>query len=168
MNNNRIDEQKLQDSFKQFKNGLKFKLFLFYKLPLAWLAGLKVVAIDNEKCQISVPYKWLSQNPFKSIYFAAQAMAAELSTGLIAFSGVQSTKANVSMLVVKMEAEYFKKATSKLVFTCADAAKIFDCINVAIETNEGQTITAISHGINKDGEKVSTFRITWSFKVKSH
>jgi len=164
---NHINEQALQANFNKFKSGLKYKLFLFYKLPLAWLAGLKVEEIDRQKCQISVPYKWLSQNPFKSIYFAAQAMAAELSTGLIAFSGVQSANAKVSMLVVKMEAEYYKKANTKVVFTCADAQQIFNSINAAIDSKEGQTITAISNGINTAGEKVSTFRITWSFKVKS-
>ena len=61
----------------------------------------------TEKCITSVPYKWLTQNPFRSTYFASLAMAAEMSTGILALSNVYKRNPPFSMLVIKMEASLF-------------------------------------------------------------
>ena len=75
----------------------------------------------KKNVRYTVPYKWFSQNPFRSTYFACLAMAAEMSTGVIG-DGCICIKENlpVSMLVVKVEAEYFKKATGRTNFVCED------------------------------------------------
>ena len=54
---------------------------MFVKMPIAWLSGLKIISLDQNECTVSIPYKRLTQNPFHSVYFASQAMAAEMSTG---------------------------------------------------------------------------------------
>ena len=61
-----------------------FKLFSIFKLPLAFLTGLKIEKLKGEKCITSVRLKYLNKNPFRSTYFAVLSMAAELSTGAIA------------------------------------------------------------------------------------
>lgn len=55
---------------KLVNNKFKFNLFLFSKLPSAFLCGVRVQFADESKCVVTVPFKWLSQNPFKSTYFA--------------------------------------------------------------------------------------------------
>ena len=79
--------------FKLVQHPFKFNLFLFYKLPAAFFSGVRVKELTEEECVTSVPFKWLTQNPFRSIYFASLAMAAEMSTGVIALSNVYSKKA---------------------------------------------------------------------------
>ena len=148
------------------KHPVKFRMFLFSRLPAAFFSGLKIKGIDTEKSTVTVPFKWFSQNPFKSTYFACLAMAAEMSTGLLAMMYVHKRKPVISMLVVKMEAVYFKKATGLAFFTCTDGAQMNDVVEKAVATGEGQTFTAISTGINSQGEKLAEFYITWSFKVK--
>ena len=69
---------------KKVNNSFLYRLFLISKLPIAWISGLKVNKVTAERAQISIRYKYLNQNPFKSMYFACQAMAAEMSTGLLA------------------------------------------------------------------------------------
>src|SRR3982750_1079355 len=96
---------------RSMKHPVKFRMFLFLKLPSAFLAGVRIKDINEHACSVTVPYKWLSQNPFRSTYFACLAMAAEMSTGALAMAHLYKRKPAVSMLVVKMEAEYFKKAT---------------------------------------------------------
>lgn len=71
------------------------------------------------------------------------------------------------MLVIKTDAEYFKKATGITTFTCEDGLLIKQAIEEAVSTNEAKTITATSVGRNKSDEIVAQFKITWSFKAKA-
>jgi len=152
--------------FRMVRNKLKFGLFLFSKLPAAWLAGVRVKNADAKKAEVTIPYKWLSQNPFRSTYFACLSMAAEMSTGLLAMGHLYKRNPPVSMLVIKTEGEYFKKATGRTVFTCEDGLEIKQVITEAVLTGEGKLFRAKSVGKNDAGETVAEFYITWSFKVK--
>lgn len=73
----------------------------------------------------------------------------------------------VSMLVVKVESEYFKKATDRSSFICEDGALFRKAIEETIATGEARSVRARSVGTNKAGDVVAEFYITWSFKVKS-
>ena len=150
------------------KHPFKFKLYMLSKLPSAFFCGVRVVDADENKCLVKVPYKWFSQNPFKSTYFACLSMAAEMSTGLLGLIHVHKRQPSVSMLVVKIEGNFIKKATGITVFTCNDGLAIKQTIEDAIISNEGRIITTKSYGRNTDGEIVADFAVTWSFKVKSN
>ena len=149
------------------RHPVKFRMFLFSKLPSAFFSGVRVKTIDEHKAIVTVPYKWFSQNPFRSTYFACLAMAAEMSTGLLGLLHTHKRMPAISMLVVGLEAKYFKKATSVTTFTCEDGTAINNTIEEAISTGEGRAIKARSTGVNGKGELVAEFFITWSFKAKS-
>ncbi len=151
---------------KLIKHPVKFRMFLFSKLPSAFFSGVRVKNLDEEKCSVTVPYKWFSQNPFRSTYFACLAMAAEMSTGTLGLMHIHKRKPAVSMLVIKLEANYFKKATGLTTFTCTEGKEIQRAIENTIANGEAQTITAKSVGTNEAGETIAEFFITWSFKVK--
>ena len=152
---------------KLMKHPVKFRMFLFTKLPAAWFAGVRVREVDEKKCRVTVPYKWLSQNPFRSTYFACLSMAAEMSTGALAMAQLYKLNPPVSMLVVKVESEYFKKANGRTSFLCEDGELFQKAVEETIATGEPRTVKAKSVGTNKDGEIVAEFYITWSFKVKN-
>ena len=61
----------------------KLNTFLFVKLPSAYWSGVRVKAISATSCTATVKHRWFNQNPFNSMYFAVQAMAAELTTGAL-------------------------------------------------------------------------------------
>ena len=96
---------------KQITSPLKFKLFTLSKLPAAFFAGLRVKVFDETKAVITVRQQWFNKNPFHSIYFAVLAMAAEVSTGIAGFAAVYKRRPSVSMLVIKNEGQFYKKAT---------------------------------------------------------
>src|SRR5213595_783168 len=129
-NSNRLQFQQL------VRHPVKFRMFLFSKLPSAFFSGVRVKSIDDNKTVVSVPYKWLSQNPFKSTYFACLAMAAEMSTGLLSMVNTYKRQTTISMLVTSLEAIYFKKATGITVFTCEDGDAIRNTIEEAIQRGE--------------------------------
>jgi len=152
--------------FRSIRHPLKSRLFLLTRLPSAFFSGLRVTEADADRCAVTVPYKWFTRNPFRSTYFACLSMAAEMSTGALAMAHLYKTRPPVSMLVIRTEAEYFKKATGRTRFLCTDGPAIRDAIDKARTTGEGQMIKARSVGANAAGEPVAEFFITWSFKVK--
>jgi hypothetical protein len=140
---------------------------MLQKLPMALFGRLKVKKLTAEEAIVTIPFSYRTQNPFESVYFAAQAMAAELSTGLLAINTIQASKRKISMLVFDMNAHFSKKARSKITFTCSDGIKIIEAIEKSIETGEGVTVNVNSVGIDEDGDEVSRFTYVWTFKVKS-
>ncbi|MFM8806166.1 MAG: DUF4442 domain-containing protein [Sphingomonadales bacterium] len=145
----------------------RFRLYMLLKLPAAFLAGVRVKKATLNAATVSLSFHWLSQNPFRSIYFASLSMAAEMSTGLLAMARIYKRTPAVSMLVVSMEATFHKKATGTIYFTCQDGSLFEEAIQRAIETGTSTTLTATASGTNKHGELVAQFRFTWSFKIKN-
>lgn len=148
------------------RNSIKFRLYLLLKLPLAFLAGLRVERFDASVSEVSVPYRFLTKNPFKSTYFAALAMAAELSSGLQAMDAVQRSPRPVSMLVLHMKADFIKKARSRITFKSTEGRAIIQAVEACLQSNEGQTITVSTQGFDSSGQPVATFWFTWTFKQK--
>ncbi len=145
----------------------KLNKFLILKLPSAWLCGVRVKEISEESCTVKVRHKWINQNPFNSMYFAVQAMAAELSTGAMVIGQIQESGKKISMLVAQNKAQFTKKATGKLEFTCKDGHLISEAIQETIKTGEGQTFWMKSIGLNEDGVEVSTFEFEWTVRLKA-
>jgi hypothetical protein len=152
---------------QQITNPFKFRLFMLQRLPAALFAGLRIRSFDQQQAIVCVKYKWFNQNPFRSMYFAIQSMAAEMSTGLLASAQVYKRDPAVSMLVVGLEAKFVKKAVDTISFTCKDGEIIDRAVQSAIATDQSTLVRAHSTGTNLAGEIVSEFWITWSFKAKS-
>ncbi len=139
---------------------------MFFKLPLGWLSGLRVKSITESNSIVIIRHRWINQNPFKSMFWAAQGMAAEMTTGVLVMNAVEASNKKFSMLVTKQEGGFFKKATGKITFTCNDGYLINSTLKKSIATKEGQLITLSSEGKNEDGVVVSNFKFEWSIKVK--
>lgn len=144
----------------------KLNTFSMLKLPSAYLCGVRVKYLDQTKCEVTVKHRWMNQNPFKSMFWAVQGMAAELSTGALMIGKIQESGKKVSMLVTSNNATFTKKATGRIKFTCNDGHLIDEALQKAIETGNGQTLWMKSVGVNEDDIVVSTFNFEWSVKVK--
>lgn len=142
-----------------------FSLYLLWKLPIAWLSGVRVKSITPDSCTTVVPFRWLSQNPFRSTYFACLGMAAEMSTGLLALSHANDSPHRISMLVTGLQASFVKKAKERTWFTCREGKAIQDAIAHTAATGEPVTITVQSVGESRDGTQIASFAVTWSFKA---
>jgi hypothetical protein len=143
----------------------KMRLYLLWKLPSAWFMGVRVRSCDLGKALVELPYGWRSQNPFRSTYFAAQCAAGELSTGILALAHLHD-KPPISMLVTHIEADFLKKASETLTFTCSNGLDFANTIQKALDTGEPQTFQAQSIATLPDGLEAARVRITWSFRIK--
>jgi hypothetical protein len=145
----------------------KLNLFSFFKLPAAFWSGVRVKSITESRCEVTVKHRWFNQNPFHSMYFAVQAMAAEMSTGVLVMLQIKASGKNISMLVAQNKSVFTKKATGRIIFTCVQGDAIRFAIQKTIETKEGQTIWLTSIGVNEKGEQVSEMQFEWTLKVRS-
>tara|TARA_R110002012_G_scaffold247912_3_gene423868 strand:+ start:608 stop:1066 length:459 start_codon:yes stop_codon:yes gene_type:complete len=145
----------------------KLNTFTLYKLPAAFFCGVRTKVLTNEQCVTTVRHKWINQNPFKSMFWAVQGMAAEFATGALMMSKIQNSGKKISMLVTTNNATFTKKATGLITFTCNDGLLIDTAIQKSIESGEGQTIWMKAEGVNEEGIVVSTFNFEWSLKVKT-
>lgn len=158
------DNSKFQ---KLVSNSFLFRIYLLKNLPMAFFAGIRVKELTDLKAIVTIKYGWLTQNPFRSMYFACQAMAAEMSTGVLVMSGINDSKTAISMLIVQNKATFYKKAIGKITFICADAKIIKDAIITATKNLEGIVFDTSSIGKDEKGDTVAEFVFTWSLKMKS-
>ena len=107
----------------------KYNFFLLKDLPSAFFCGTRIKSIDDKQCEIKIRLNWFNKNPFKSMFWAAQGMAAELTTALMITDKIRKSGHNISMLLISNNADYYKKATGLIVFNCIEGAKIDEMMN---------------------------------------
>ena len=144
----------------------KYNLFLLTKLPSAWFSGIRVRSVNKDKCIVDVKLKWFNQNPFKSMFWAVQGMAAELSTGIPIINEVNNRKIRVSMLVTSNSSKFYKKAVGRIKFECTQFNDVRRVFNSLSQENQTEKIILNSIGIDEQGDVVSEFSFEWSLKLK--
>jgi Domain of unknown function (DUF4442) len=144
-----------------------FWLWRLRSLPLAAAAGVRVVRLDDSGAVVHLPGGWRTTNPFGSTYFAAQSMAAEMSTGaplLVLASGAPEP---LMVLVVDLEARFVKKLVGSGAFTCADGAAMRSAVERVAAGGEAERLSARSVGRDAAGEVVSEWTISWIVKRRA-
>ena len=152
---------------RQVMSPVPVTAWMWKTLPLAAFAGLRVVRLDELACSVRLPGGWRTQNPFRSTYFAAQAMSAEMSTGAPALVLLRDAPVSIAMLVVGLRAKYTRKLVGTGVFTFDDVAGLRAAIERAAAADEAQAFTARSTGRDPKGDVVAEFEIDWSFKRRA-
>ena len=144
----------------------KYTLFTFFKLPSVFWTGIRTTKVTDTSCEVSVKHRWINQNPFKSMFWAVQGMAAELTTGLLIMKGIKESNAKVSMLVLNNNANFSKKATGRITFTCSQGAEISQLMEELIKSGTPKTIWMEAVGTDEAGDVVSRFNFEWTLIVK--
>lgn len=143
-----------------------FNAFLFYRLPAAWWCGVRLKELGKDHATASVRHRWVNQNPFKSMFWAVQGMAAELATGALVMQEIRGSGRKVSMLVLNNKAHFHKKATGRITFRCEDGPALREVMQKVLQSGEGHTVWMRSVGRNEGGEVVSEFHFEWTLKAR--
>ncbi len=140
--------------------------YLLLRLPAAYFCGVRVKALSETYCRTSVKYSWINQNPFKSMFWAVQGMAAELSTGALVMSYIKQSEREFSMLLTSNTSSFQKKARGRINFSCEDGKLIEATLNRAVESRVGESCIMQAVGKDSKGDTVSKFTFEWSVKLK--
>ncbi len=148
----------------QMKNPLLLPLFMLAKLPMGVAAGLRIRTLDAERCTVTVPHRWRNKNPFGSMYFAVQAMAAEMSTGAPALVACRAADPPVRSLITGMTSEFLAQGVDTVTFACDQVGRLTAAVEEAHRSGDAVKIEIPVVGTMPDGTVVSRFSFTWSFK----
>jgi hypothetical protein len=116
---------------------------------------------------VALPGGWRTQNPFRSMYFAAQSMAAEMSTGAPAMILTLGAPQSIALILVEIRAVFSKRIVGPALFTFSELAAMKEAIERAGAQDEPVTFTAKSMARAEDGVIASAFEVTWSFKRRA-
>ena len=139
--------------------------WMLFKLPAAWLTGVRISSISDTKCEVKVRFKWINQNPYRSMFWAVQGMAAELTTGMLLTKSIQESNTNISMLLVGNKSNFYKKAVGKIKFICDEGEAAKELINLK-KKNITHKAWFKAKGIDETGDIVSEFDFEWSCKKR--
>ena len=145
----------------------KINRWMLFKLPAAWLSGVRLSLINDSRCEVKVKFKWINQNPYRSMFWAVQGMAAELTTGMLLTNSIQNSKANISMLLVSNKSNFHKKAVGKITFICEEGENAKKLINSTIQ-NITSKAWFKAKGYDETGDLVSEFDFEWSCKKRNN
>jgi len=159
-----FDEKKLKFVQRVANNRVIFKIVMLFQVPLDFIAGIRLRELNDESCKVSVPYRWLNKNPFKSTFWAILGMAAELSTGALVMMYTYKLVPSVAIIVGDCSGEFIAKARDLTTFVCNDGKLIAETVKNAIKTGEPQEVLCKTIGYSKAGEEVARFTFTWKMK----
>lgn len=149
---------------RQLLNPWLLRAYLLRRIPLAAFAGLRLRRLDEAGCTVWLRGGWRTRNPFASTYFAAQAMAAELSVGAPAAVLVASAPASVAFILRGIKAVFTKRIVGSSTFTFEDIAGLKAAVERAAAAPEEQAYTGRSVGHTAEGDVAAEFEVAWSFK----
>lgn len=152
---------------RRILNPWGFRLYLLGRLPLAAFAGLRLLRLDAGGCEVALPGGWRTRNPFGSTYFAAQCMAAEMSTGAPALVLAGGAPASVALIVVELRASFTRRVLGESRFVFSEMAEMKAAVDRAAAQDEPVTYTARPVVLGADGAVASEFAVTWSFKRRA-
>ena len=139
--------------------------WMLFKLPAAWLTGVRISSISDTKCEVKVRFKWINQNPYRSMFWAVQGMAAELTTGMLLTKSIQESNTNISMLLIGNKSNFYKKAVGRIKFICDQGETAKELINLT-KKNITHKAWLKAKGFDETGDIVSEFDFEWSCKKR--
>lgn len=129
---------------------------------MAAVAGLRIVSVSEEQATLRTRCRWLTQNPFKSTYWAVMGMAAEMSSGLLV---MMYGRKKCAMYVTGCRSVFLKRALGKTFYTCNEGQMIKEVTEACIEHKTSAVIDCTTVVTNEAGERIAEFVFTWSIKA---
>lgn len=163
-----FDRKKLEEYRSLVLHPIKFRAGLMMNLPLASVTGVKITKLEDEVCEVTVPYKFLNKNPFNTTYWAVLGMAAEMASGALLLNYIYKLQPSVSTFVVGCDAKFLKRAVGLTTFRCTEGLELAERILRTIETYEAEEFKATTLAYNEAGEVIAEFSFTWGIKARKH
>lgn len=145
------------------------KLLSFFKVPLLYATGAKIVVFSENETTIYIPLKRKNKNHLGSMYFGALAMGAELSVALMAIKETRESSKNISFIFKDFKAEFLKRADAGTYFSCLEAAGVKALVKMAEKDNKrvDQKFSGFAFTDKRTKEPVLKYELTLSLKNHS-
>jgi hypothetical protein len=151
---------------EQIRHTIYLRYFGLTKIPLLFYVRPSVVEKSDERVIIKIPLSRRTKNHQGSMYFAALAIGADCSVGLLAVELINRQKQRISFIFKDFNAEFYRRATADVFFSCDQGREIAELVEKARLSTERVELplNAIAAEAAETDEPVARFRLTLSLK----
>jgi acyl-coenzyme A thioesterase PaaI-like protein len=110
------------------------------RIPLLLFIGPRVLELDDEGAAVGVPLGWRTRNHVGSMYVGVMAAAADLASGMNAFSLIRSRYRQVVPVFKYANMEFLKRADGDTVFRTREGRRIAEAMAETERTGERVTL----------------------------
>ena len=148
---------------------LYLRYFGLRKIPLLFYVRPVVIAHDETRVVIRIPLCRRTRNHQGSMYFAALAIGADCSVGLLAVELINQQQETLSFIFKDFNAEFLRLANGDVYFSCDQGREIRELVQRAANGHERveMPLTAIATVPAESDAPVARFRLTLSLKRKT-
>lgn len=145
------------------------RLFALVHVPMILYCRPRMEELSDSACSVRIPLGRRTQNHFKSMYFGALAVGADVAGGFLAQHHINKSGRNVSLIFKSFEAKFLRRPEGDVVFRSEQGAVMAALVKKAIDTGERVDdmvdIVATTPDLSGD-TPVATFRLAISLKLK--
>lgn len=146
---------------------LMIRIFGLMKIPLISYVRPSVVAVDEEKIVVKIPFRRRNRNHLNSMYFGALCVGADCTGGLLAMKYIEERAERIALVFKDFQADFLKRAEDDTYFICEQGREISALVDLACRCEDRQemavNVTATVPARFGD-ESVATFTMTLSLK----
>lgn len=139
------------------------------RIPLLAYVRPEVLEMDGKRCVVRVPLRRRTKNHLSSMYIAALVAGADVAAGLIAWMAIRDSGARVALVFKDLEAQFLRRASGDVHFTCVQGEAILDLVRRTVDTGERQELPVeVIATIPADdpGRPIARFVLTLSLKKR--
>lgn len=148
---------------KELQGTLKVRAFGLLRVPLLFLTSPKVLRLDQESCELEIPFRKIVKNHLGSLYFGVFAIGADACVGLAAFDEIEKSGQPISLIFQSFRADFLKRAEGPTRFVFSKKNQMREFVKQVAQSNErmSQAFECIAL---VDNEMVAKFELTLSLK----
>lgn len=106
----------------------------FFRVPLLFFCTPKILNLDKTS-KVQIPLNWVTKNHYRSMYFGALCMGAELAVALPLLEQMFLRKRKVNFIFKDFKADFTKRADTDVIFEFANVKEILDLVDECEKQN---------------------------------
>ena len=147
---------------------MQWKLFLLglLKIPMIGYCRPRIAEWSPEMVRVRIPLRRRTRNHFKSMYFGALMVGADLTAGLHAYAFSLEKGWKVSFAFKSSQGEFLRRPDTDVTFEMGEGRAVEALLEKSHETGERHHLAVPIAAYDTEGTKVAVFTLELSVRVK--
>lgn len=107
---------------------LYIKASSFLRVPLLFFCSPKVISL-TPSAKVKLPLNWFTKNHYRTMYFGALCMGAELSVALPLLNEMFINKRKVNFIFKDFQSDFLKRADTNVIFEFDKVTELYDLVS---------------------------------------
>lgn len=137
----------------------------FFRVPLLFFCSPKILTLDNSS-KVKIPLNWVTKNHYRTMYFGALCMGAELSVALPLLEQMFLKKRKVNFIFKDFKADFLKRADTDVVFEFSEVQSILNLVDNCEKQNTRLTQSFQGKAYSSNNHEVIFMNFEIAISVK--